>query len=149
MRSATLPAPALPQLMEALLELEAGAAGPAALALATDALRAGLPRVGASDYLVEVVRVAKELRTALRAVPPDFDLTVALLAPDQALAYLYEVEQTKGGFMGAVLDQAWSGLSSEDRAHLTATTLSAARAIRDHWQAQLGPLLWRLTPIPA
>jgi hypothetical protein len=144
MAALTLPAPPLPQLMEALMELESGKAGPASLALANAALRAGLPRKSVSAFLVEVVRAARELREHLLAAPPDFDLTVAILTPDQALAYLYEVEQAVPGPISALIAKNWGGLDYPDRSDLIATTLGAARNLREHWQSQIGPVRWHL-----
>lgn len=146
MFTSTLPPPPLPQLMEALLELEAGAAGKAAYGLASAALNAGLPRPGVSDYLVEIVRTAKLLRSHLRSTSPDASLALALLTPDQALAYLYEVELAIPGPIGTLIESNWGNLDDDDHAHLVASTLIAARHLNEQWQSQIGPVRYRSTP---
>ena len=145
----TLPAPPLPLLMEALLELEEGAAGPATLSLVNAAVHAGLPRERISSYLVQVVRIARELRAQLRTEAPHFDLAVAVLTPDQALAYLYENEKAVDGPIGQMIARSWSSLDAEDLAHLTAATLGAARQLRQAWQKTVGYIRWDLGAIPA
>ena len=149
MTDLTLPIPSTPQMMEALLELEAGGPGPATRGLAKAALHAGLPRPALSKYLVEVVRAARELRTHLRTLPPDFSLVVAILTPDQALAYLYEVEEDLAGPVGVIMKKHWSGLDATDRAYLVSSTLDAARALREQWQSQIGTIRWDLTAVYA
>ena len=145
----TIPAPPLTLLMETLLELEAGKAGKATKSLALLALRGGLPRDRVSAYLVEAVRLGREVRGWLRAAPEDFSLAVALLTADQALAYLYEVEEALNGPAGGLIERQWAGLDPEDRAHLVTDTLEAARALRAQWQARVGAVRWDLSALKA
>jgi hypothetical protein len=144
MADPTLPIPPLPQLMEALLELEAAKPGAACLGLAQSAMRAGLPRKAIAKYLVAAGRSARELRVHLRESPPDFDLTVAILTPDQALAYLYEIEEVVSGPVSELIAQNWSGLDDEDQAQLITATLAAARHVDEEWRDAIGPIRWNL-----
>jgi hypothetical protein len=145
----TLPAPPLPLLMEALLELEAGQGGPATLVLVNAALHAGLPRERISSYLVQVVRIARELRSQLRVEAPHFAIAVAVLTPDQALAYLYETEKALDGPIGHMIAKNWRSLDAEDLAHLTEATLGAARQLRQAWQKTVAYIRWDLGAVPA
>ena len=82
-------------------------------------------------------------------LPPDFSLVVAILTPDQALAYLYEVEEDLAGPVGVIMKKHWSGLDATDRAYLVSSTLDAARALREQWQSQIGTIRWDLTAVYA
>ena len=149
MAGQSIPAPALSELMEALLELEAGKPSVATRSLAAAALHSGLPRKRVPDYLVEVVRLAKDVRGWLGAAPPDFSLVIAMLSPDQALAYLYEVEEAVSGPVGYLIERQWGALDPEDRAQLIIDTLQAARHLRAQWQDQVGAVRWDLSAVYA